>query len=107
MSAGIAAEAAAANSAQPRDTSIRASRYTGKTTDVIATTPIAFAIPYAVLASLTSQAGAVASSVRLSSEAGSPRRVRPSPSASERAICVYLSSSEKRYGVATSQACQA
>ena len=49
ISAGIAAEpGAAANSAQAaRDEAYRASRYTGKTTDVIATTPIAFAIPYA------------------------------------------------------------
>jgi hypothetical protein len=58
-SAGIAAAATQANSAQRCETNSRASRYAGKTTAVIVTTPIPFATPYARDVSPIRHAGAI------------------------------------------------
>ena len=57
-SAGISAAPAAANNAHLRETSVRARRYVGKTTDVIVTTPIALTTPYARLVLWIHHAGA-------------------------------------------------
>ena len=58
-SAGIIAAPAAANSAQPRETTVRARRYAGNTTVVIEATPIAFATPYAWVVWWSHHAGAI------------------------------------------------
>src|SRR6266511_4162007 len=57
--AGMTAAATQANTAQRCETNSRASRYDGKTTAVMVTTPIPFATPYARDVSPIRHAGAI------------------------------------------------
>ena len=59
ISAGIIAAPVAAKIAQRLETSIRASRYVGKMTEVIVATPIALTTPYARVVSWIHHAGAI------------------------------------------------